>query len=202
MHRGMVAAAALMLSPWALAGAQDRAASADTAVFAGGCYWGVEAVFEHVRGVRSVISGFALPDPTALGTAPRHTGFAEAVEIVYDPSQVTYEQLLNVLFQVAHDPTQLDRQGPDVGPQYRSAVFVNDPGRRQAVQTYLARLRGSGTYTQPVVTEVLWLQRFRAAGADQQDYWEKNPRSAYIITHDLPKIEELRRRFPALFRRR
>ncbi len=190
------------------AGAQERSGSPvpatrlDTAVFAAGCYWGVEAVFEHVRGVRSVVAGFAVPDPAAPGAGRlRHAGYAEAVEIVYDSSQVTYEQLLQVLFQIAHDPTQLDRQGPDVGPQYRSVIFVGGPDEQRTAEAYLSRLRGSQAFAQPVVTEVAWLQRFRPAGEDQQDFVEKNPRSPYVVAHDLPKLEALRRRFPALYRR-
>jgi len=174
-----------------------------TAVFSGGCYWGVESVFEHVRGVKSAVSGFAFADTTAPspdGPALRGS-YAEAVRVVYDPSQVSYEQLLDIFFLVAHDPTQQDRQGPDVGPQYRSVLFFEGDEQRVAARTYLARLRAGGTYTAPIVTELATLRAFRPVEESQQDYAARHPTELYILVNDAPKLEALRRRFPALYRR-
>lgn len=175
----------------------------DTAVFAGGCYWGVESVFEHVRGVRAATSGFAFADTASRspqGEPPR-AGYAEAVRVAYDPSQVSYQQLLEVFFLIAHDPTQRDRQGPDVGPQYRSVVFVAGDEQRTAVGTYLAQLRSAASYARPIVTEVAPLRAFRPVEESQQDYAARHPTASYILVNDAPKLEALRRRFPALYRR-
>ena len=169
---------------------------------AGGCYWGVEAVFEHVRGVRSVVSGFARPagDTTVAGRKLRHTTFVETVRIDYDPEKVSYATLLEVFFMIAHDPTQVDRQGPDVGPQYRSMVFVNDARQTQAVDSIIGGLRTSRTYPSPIVTEIAVLDRFREAGEDQQDYVVKNPQAPYVRNHDIPMLVKLQRTYPALYR--
>ncbi|HEY6109209.1 MAG TPA: peptide-methionine (S)-S-oxide reductase MsrA [Gemmatimonadales bacterium] len=175
-------------------GAPAPAAASKTAVLAGGCFWGVEAVFEHVRGVKSVTSGYATPDGNG------RKGFAEAVRIVYDPAQVRYEQLLAVFFLVAHDLTQVDRQGPDVGPRYRSIVFVADDGERRIVGGYLDSLRTHGTFTTPIATEIVPLRSFRIAEDFHQDYAEHHPQAAYVVVNDLPKLAALRRRFPALYR--
>jgi peptide-methionine (S)-S-oxide reductase len=163
-----------------------------TVVFAGGCFWGVEAVFEHLRGVQSATSGYATPvdDPK---------GFAEAVRVEYDPARITYEQLLQVFFLVAHDPTQVDRQGPDVGPRYRSIVFVRDTAERRIVQVELDSLRARGTYSAPIVTAVAALRSFSIAEDFHQDFVVRHPQDAYVVVNDLPKIAELRRRFPALY---
>lgn len=163
-------------------------------VFAGGCFWGVESVFEHVRGVKSVTSGYATPEGTS------HRGFAEAVRIVYDPAQIRYAQLLEVFFLVAHDPTQVDRQGPDVGPRYRSIVFVADADERRIVDGYLDSLRTHGTFASPIATEVAALRAFRIAEDFHQDYAEHHPQEAYVVINDLPKLAALRRRFPGLYR--
>ena len=175
-----------------------------TAVFAGGCYWGMESVFEHVRGVDSVVAGFATPGAAADSggrLSAGHLGFAEAVKIVYDPSKVSYQQLLGVLFTVAHDPTQLDRQGPDVGTRYRSAVFVQDEAQHEAARQYLAQLKQSGAYRRPIVTDIVTLKTFRAAPPDQQDFAEKHPDLPYIRINDVPKIKTLHDRFPDLYRK-
>jgi peptide-methionine (S)-S-oxide reductase len=168
---------------------------------AGGCYWGVEAVFEHVRGVRSVISGFAVPVNDTSGTGPRlrHTTYVETVQIDYDPEKISYPQLLEIFFLVAHDPTQLDRQGPDVGPQYRSLVFVNNPEQRKVVEDYLTDLRTKRTFHQPIVTEIAQLQRFSPAPEDQQDYVVHNSDTPYVRTHDLPKLVDLQHRYPSIY---
>ena len=172
-------------------------------VLAGGCYWGVEAVFEHVAGVTSAVSGFATPerDPALEGRPhPRHRSHAEAVRIEYDPAVISYERILEIFFTIAHDPTELDRQGPDIGPQYRSAIFVTDSAEAMRAAAYVDSLAGNGTYKRPVTTEVLRLSGFREAGDDQQDYVARNPRSRYVIINDLPKLEKLRRYYPAEFR--
>lgn len=176
-----------------------RAASEKTAVFAGGCYWGVESVFEHVRGVRDVVSGFAVPSAAAGSTAPAsgHSGYAEAVRVIYDPARVTYAQLLDVFFLVAHDPTEVDRQGPDIGPQYRSVIFVDGEDQRRAARAYLEGLAARGVFPRPIATEVAWVRSFRPA--EDQDYVVHNPDSPYVVAYDLPKLAELRRRFPALY---
>ena len=169
---------------------------------AGGCYWGVEAVFEHVRGVRSVVSGFAFPVNDTTGAAPRlrSTGYAETVRIDYDPEKVSYAQLLEIFFLVAHDPTQLDRQGPDVGPQYRSLVFVSNADQRKVVEDYLAELRSKGAFPRPIVTEIAQLQRFREAPDGQQDYVVKNPNAAYVKNHDIPMLVNLQHRYASLYK--
>ena len=169
---------------------------------AGGCYWGVEAVFEHVRGVRTVVSGFARPagDTTVAGRKLRHTTFVETVRIDYDPEKVSYESLLDIFFMVAHDPTQVDRQGPDIGPQYRSMAFVNNVEQSRVVDSLIGQLRARRSYSSPIVTEVATLDRFREAGEDQQDYVVKNPQAPYVRNHDIPMLVKLQRTYPALYR--
>lgn len=200
--QGIVLAAAVLVPP--PAGPKEAPHGREqTAVFAGGCYWGVESVFEHVRGVKSAVSGFAFADTTVRspdGSRPR-AAYAEAVRVVYDPAQVSYAQLLQVFFLVIHDPTQRDRQGPDVGPQYRSVVFPNSEAQRAAVRSYLAELRATGSYAAPIVTETASLREFRPVEESQQDYAARHPTESYILVNDAPKLEALRRRFPALYRR-
>jgi peptide-methionine (S)-S-oxide reductase len=179
------------------------AAATDTAVFAGGCFWGVEAVFEHLTGVSTAISGYAggtIRSPSYQQVSTGTTGHAEAVLVVYDPSRISYDQLLQVFFTVAHDPTQLNRQGPDVGTQYRSAVFYRNAAQREAAERYIAKIGGAKLYREPVVTEVSALEAFHPAEAYHQDYLVQHPTQPYIVINDAPKLEELRRRFPALYR--
>ncbi len=180
-------------------------ASSDTAVFAGGCFWGVEAVFEHLKGVSSASSGYA----GGSGSSPSYeevssgsTGHAEAVLVVYDPAQISYDQLLQIFFTVAHDPTQLNRQGPDVGTQYRSAVFYRSAAQRQATESYIAKIRDARLYRGAIVTEVAPLRAFHPAEAYHQDYLVRHPTQPYIVINDAPKLEHLRRAFPALYRER
>lgn len=173
-------------------------ASSDTAVFAGGCFWGVEAVFEHLDGVSDVVSGYAggsSPSPSYDAVSSGTTGHAEAVRVVYDPARISYEQLLQIFFTVAHDPTQLNRQGPDVGTQYRSAVFYRTAAQKQATERYIAKV-------QKVVTQVAPLAAFHVAEGYHQNYLVRHPDQPYIVINDLPKLEELRKRFPALYRQR
>jgi peptide-methionine (S)-S-oxide reductase len=175
----------------------------DTAVFAGGCFWGVEAVFEHLKGVKSAVSGFAgggLGSPSYQEVSTGSTGHAEAVQVVYDPSQISYEQLLHVFFSVAHDPTQLNRQGPDVGTQYRSAIFYATEEQHQAAEAYVAQLRAAKAFPRPIVTEISPLRAFYPAESYHQHYLMRHPHSPYIVINDAPKLEHLQKEFPALYR--
>lgn len=181
------------------------AAASDTAVFAGGCFWGVEAVFEHLKGVASATSGYtggaassSSYDQVSSGT----TGHAEVVQVVYDPAQISYDQLLQVFFTVAHDPTLLNRQGPDVGTQYRSAVFYRTAAQRQATERYIAKIRDARLYRGAIVTEVAPLRAFHVAEAYHQNYLVRHPNQPYIVINDAPKLEHLQREFPALYRER
>ena len=180
------------------------AASVDTAFFAGGCFWGVEAVFEHLKGVSSATSGYAGgsdPSPTYEAVSSGRTGHAEAVLVVYDPGQISYDQLLQIFFTVAHDPTQLNRQGPDVGTQYRSAVFYRNDAEREATERYIAKLKEAKAYRAPIVTQVAPLSGFHEAEAYHQDYLVRHPNQPYIVINDAPKLEHLRKAFPALYRK-
>ena len=173
-----------------------------TAVFAGGCFWGVEAVFKHVKGVTKSTSGYAggsqmTAKYMVVGTGT--TGHAESVEVKYDPSQVTYGQLLRVFFSVAHDPTQLNRQGPDWGTQYRSAIFFVTPEQERVAKAYIAQLDAAKVYAKPIVTEVTPLKGFYAAEEYHQDYLARNPDQPYIVINDLPKLAALKDQFPQLY---
>jgi peptide-methionine (S)-S-oxide reductase len=199
MRGTLVLMTAMALTP------QSGAQALQTAVFAGGCFWGVEGVFEHVRGVQSAVSGYAggtTRNPTYREVTTGRTGHAEAVRVEFDPSVVTYGQLLQVFFTVAHDPTQLNRQGPDVGTQYRSAIFVGSEAQRRAANAFIASLDGAGVLDGPIVTEVQPLERFYEAEAYHQDYMEHNPLQPYIVIHDAPKVRRLRREYPELYRER
>ncbi len=179
------------------------AASTDTAVFAGGCFWGIEAVFEHLNGVSTAVSGYAggkVRSPSYELVSSGTTGHAESVMVVYDPSRISYDQLLQVFFTVAHDPTQLNRQGPDVGTQYRSAVFYRNDAQRHAAQLYIGKLTAAKVYPDSIVTEVAPLDVFNPAEDYHQDYLAHHPYQPYIVINDAPKLTELKRRFPALYR--
>ncbi|WP_375428976.1 peptide-methionine (S)-S-oxide reductase MsrA [uncultured Sphingomonas sp.] len=179
-----------------------RAGNDQVAVFAGGCFWGLEAVFEHVRGVRSVQSGYAGGTATTATydqVSTERTGHAEAVRIVYDPAQVSYATLLRVFFSVAHDPTQLNRQTPDVGPSYRSAVFPQTPQQRLVARRYMAQLGAAKAYPRAIVTKIEG-GAFYPAEAYHQDFWRKNPTHPYIVRWDKPKVAAFRVGFPALAR--
>ncbi len=184
------------------AATRTHAATLDTAVFAGGCFWGVEGVFEHVRGVRAATAGYAggtIATPSYEQVSTGETGHAESVRVVYDPSRVSYEQLLQVFFTVAHDPTELNRQGPDVGTQYRSAVFYRTPAQKAAIDAYLGRLRASHAFAKPIVTQVAPLAQFHEAEAYHQGYMAKHPDAPYIVYNDAPKVTELKKRFAPLY---
>ena len=175
----------------------------DTAVFAGGCFWGVEAVFEHVKGVKSAVSGYAGGEVTAPSyeqVSSGDTGHAETVQVVYDPSQVSYGKLLQVFFSVAHDPTQLNRQGPDHGTQYRSAIFYNTPQQQRVAEAYIKQLTAAKTFSRPIVTQVAKLSAFYPAEAYHQDYLAHHPNQLYIVINDQPKVAALKKQFPAEYR--
>lgn len=185
-----------------LPAAAPARATLDTAVFAGGCFWGVEAVFEHVKGVRGVVSGYAggkEANPTYEQVSSGDTGHAESVQVVYDPSVVTYATLMRVFFSVAHDATELDRQGPDVGPQYRSAIFYRNEFQKREAEAYIAQLTAAKYYSGPIVTEVAPLTRFYPAEEYHQNFMARNPNNMYIVIHDRPKIERLRKTLPDLY---
>ena len=173
------------------------------AVFAGGCFWGVEAVFEHVKGVKDAVSGYA--GGSALTArypivAGGRTGHAESVRVVYDPAQVSYGQLLKVYFSVAHDPTQLNRQSPDVGPQYRSGIFTTSAGQWKIAKAYIAQLTAARAFAKPIVTRVEPLVKFYPAEAYHQDYLRLHPDEPYIVYNDAPKLVHLKQLFPTLYR--
>lgn len=174
-----------------------------TAVFAGGCFWGVEAVFEHVKGVIKVSSGYSggSADTAQYGTVGTgQTGHAESVKIVYDPSQISYGQLLKVFFSVAHDPTELNRQGPDTGTQYRSAIFYGNEEQKRIAEAYIDQLNKAQVFGAAIVTEVSALKSFYEAEGYHQDYLANHPNEPYIVINDLPKIENLRKHFPGLYK--
>lgn len=173
-----------------------------TAVLAGGCFWGVEGVFEHVKGVTQVVAGYAggsTVKPSYEQVSSGTTGHAESVRISYDPSRISYGQLLKVFFSVAHDPTELNRQGPDTGTQYRSAIFFANDEQKRVAEAYIAQLQAARTFPRPIVTQVAPLKAFYAAEAYHQHYLDLNPNQPYIVINDLPKIANLKRQFPALY---
>jgi peptide-methionine (S)-S-oxide reductase len=183
--------------------ATPPAAQLDTVVFAGGCFWGVQAVFQHVKGVVSATSGYAggmVDSPSYEEVSTGTTGHAESVRVVFDTSQVSLGQLLKVFFSVAHDPTELNRQGPDVGPQYRSAVFYTTEAQHNIVQAYIRQLETAHVFKSPIVTQVAPLRGFHEAEAYHQNYYNLHPNQPYIVINDRPKVEALRRDFAGLWR--
>jgi len=173
-----------------------------TAIFAGGCFWGVEAVFERVKGVRAVTAGYAggtAQTATYDQVSTERTGHAEAVKIVFDPARVSYATLLRVYFSIAHDPTQLNRQGPDSGPSYRSAIFPQSPAQRAVAAAYIAQLGQARVFPRPIVTK-LESGTFFPAEAYHQDFYDRNPSHPYIVQWDKPKVAAFKAGFPALAR--
>jgi peptide-methionine (S)-S-oxide reductase len=174
-----------------------------TAVFAGGCFWGVEGVFSHVQGVTSVLTGYhggSAKTATYERVGGGDTGHAEAVQVTYDPAVVRYDQLLRIFFSVVADPTLKDRQGPDVGPQYRAALVPVSEEQRLAASAYLAQLRASGIWQKPVVTGIETYRKFYPAEAYHQDFMLKNPKHPYILAWDVAKVSALKRRFPGFYK--
>jgi len=173
------------------------------AVFSGGCFWGVDAVFKHVKGVVKVTSGYAGGSATTAHyeiVSTGLTGHAESVEVVYDPSQVSYDDLLKVFFTVAHNPTELNRQGPDVGKQYRSIIFYSDPAQQKAAEAYVVKLTEAHAYPEPIVTQVVPLTHFYPAEGYHQNYCELHPQNPYIVWNDLPKLKQLEEKYPDLYK--
>ena len=175
-----------------------------TAVLAGGCFWGVEAVFDHIKGVQDVISGFAGGEKSTAHyetVSTGTTGHAESVKITYDPSQITYGQLLKVYFSVAHDPTELNRQGPDTGTQYRSAIFYMNDDQKRVAEAYIRQLNEARVFSHPIVTQVVPFHGFFAAESYHQHYLANNPNNPYIVYNDLPKLEQLKKQYPQMCKR-
>jgi peptide-methionine (S)-S-oxide reductase len=187
---------AKMDAPLATAPATERA------VLAGGCFWGIQGVFQRVKGVLETAAGYSggtEETATYAMVITETTGHAESVEVVFDPSQITYGQLLRIFFSVAHDPTQLNRQGPDVGPSYRSVIFYTSEEQKRIAESYIAQLSTEKVFPKRIVTEVVPLEAFYRGEEYHQDYALKNPANPYIQVCDIPKIEELKRQFPGLF---
>jgi peptide-methionine (S)-S-oxide reductase len=175
----------------------------ETAVFAGGCFWGVQAVFQHVKGVVSATSGYSGGPSSAAEyevVSTGTTGHAESVKVVFDPSKVSYGQLLRVFFSVAHDPTELNRQGPDTGTQYRSVIFYTNDQQKQIAQAYIAQLDQAKVFPRAIVTQVVPLKGFYPAEAYHQNYATLHPDNPYIMYNDLPKVAHLQQQFPNLYR--
>ncbi len=182
--------------------AKAKTAGQQTAVVAGGCFWGIQAVFQHVKGVINATSGYA----GGLGNSAEYetvstgeTGHAESVKITYDPSQITFGELLRVFFSVAHDPTQLNRQGPDVGTQYRSVIFYNSDEQKHIAEAYIAQIDKAKVFPRPIVTQVVALKGFYPAEAYHQNYAANHPHDPYIMFNDAPKVTHLRQQFPELY---
>jgi peptide-methionine (S)-S-oxide reductase len=183
-------------------GRAEAAPGEETVVFAGGCFWGVQAVFQRIRGVTKAVSGYA---GGSAGTARYElvsrgtTGHAESVEVTWDPARVSYAQLLQVFFTVAHDPTELNRQGPDVGTQYRSAIFFTTPAQKTGAQAYIDQLAAAKKFPRAIVTQVVPLAGFHRAEDYHQDYFNRHPDEPYIVYNDWPKVDSLRKAFPSLY---
>jgi peptide-methionine (S)-S-oxide reductase len=191
--------------PAPLIDAPKVAGPPQTAVLAGGCFWGVQGVFEHLTGVRRVLAGYSGGARTTahyelVGTGG--TGHAESVEIVYDPQLVSYGEILQVFFSVAHDPTQLNRQGPDEGTQYRSAIFYATPEQKAVAEAYIQQLDAAKLFRHAIVTKVVALDGFYAAEAYHQHFLDRNPTYPYIVYNDLPKLAQLKKDFPEMLKRK
>ena len=178
--------------------------SKQTAVLAGGCFWGVEAVFDHIKGVDDAVSGFAGGEKSTAHyevVSSGRTGHAESVKITYDPSKITYGQLLKVYFSVAHDPTELNRQGPDSGTQYRSAIFYANDEQKKIADAYIQQLNAAGIFRRPIVTQVVPLKGFYMAEDYHQKYLQNHPDQPYIVYNDMPKLVALKKQYPQMCKR-
>ncbi len=184
------------------AGPDVPAAGEQVAVFAGGCFWGVDAVFKHVRGVSRVVSGYAGGGAATAQyqiVSTGATGHAESVQVTYDPAQISYSRLLQIFFSVAHDPTELNRQGPDEGTQYRSAIFYAKEAQKQVALSYVDQLSQAKVFSRPIVTQVVPLHDFYPAEEYHQNFLARHPHHPYILLYDLPKLRQLQKQFPALY---
>jgi peptide-methionine (S)-S-oxide reductase len=214
LHMTLAASVALGLPAWSQAADQPNTVNAgvagipagsgalQTAVLAGGCFWGTQGVFEHVKGVRKVLAGYSggersTADYESVSTG--RTGHAESIQITFDPAVVSYADLLRVFFSVAHDPTELNRQGPDTGTQYRSEIFYADESQQKTALAYIAQLQQAHVFGQPIVTRVDPLKGFYPAEGYHQDFLVRNPRYPYIVYNDLPKIANLKRELPEFY---
>ncbi len=196
------AGTASAVPPPAVDAPRTASAGQQTAVIAGGCFWGIQAVFQHVKGVVSATSGYSggsskTAEYEVVSTG--ETGHAESVQIVYDPSQITYGQLLRVFFSVAHDPTQMNRQGPDTGSQYRSVIFYSNDEQKKIAEAYIAQLDSAKVFPRAIVTQVVPMKAFYPAEAHHQNYAAAHPNDPYIAFNDAPKVEHLRQEFPDLY---
>jgi peptide-methionine (S)-S-oxide reductase len=199
---GPAAATAIPL-PDPVVDQQSASDESQTAVIAGGCFWGIQAVFQHTKGVQLAVSGYSgglKTNPTYEEITTGRTGHAESVQIKFNPREISYGQILKIFFSVAHDPTQLNRQGPDVGTQYRSAIFYTDGEQKKVAEAYIAQLDKAGAFKSPIVTKVGQLAVFYTAEDYHQDYAIKHPTQPYIAIHDLPKVENLKQLFPSFYR--
>jgi peptide-methionine (S)-S-oxide reductase len=181
----------------------DRSGALKTAVLAGGCFWGVQAVFQHTDGVVEAVSGYAggsVARPTYRQVARGNTGHAETVAVRYDPARISYGKLLQIFFSIAHDPTQLNRQGGDIGTQYRSAIYTTTDEQKRVAEAYIEQLGAAGVYDRAIVTEIAPLKTFYPAEDYHQDYATLHPNRPYIVIHDRPKIENMRTMFPDYWR--
>jgi len=172
-----------------------------TAVLAGGCFWCVEAVFRQIEGVEKVVSGYSGGDAASARydiVSTGKTGHAESVQVTYDPRKISYGQILKVFFDVAHDPTQLNRQGPDVGPQYRSAIFYSDPEQKRIAEAYVKQLDQAKVFRAPIVTQVVELKTFYPAEEHHQNFCNRNPRNPYVVNVAMPKVEKVKKKLPEL----
>jgi peptide-methionine (S)-S-oxide reductase len=200
---GCSAAATAPIPPAASDTALAQSKGKQTAVFAGGCFWGTQSVFERVKGVVSTTAGYSggtAFTATYDQVSQENTGHAESVKVVFDPSQITYGELLRIFFSVAHDPTQLNRQGPDVGPSYRSVIFYTSDEQQKISKAYIAQLDAAKVFPKPIVTQVVPLKAFYDAESYHQDYALHNPNNPYIMVCDRPKIAALKEQFPELFK--
>ncbi len=180
----------------------SKSKSAETVVLAGGCFWGIQAVFEHVKGVSSATAGYSGGSASTAQyetVSTGQTGHAESVRVVYDPSQISFGQILKVFFSVAHDPTELNRQGPDDGTQYRSVIFYASEDQRRVAQAYVDQLNGAKVFARPIVTQIVTLKAFYPAEGYHQDYAEHHPNEPYIAINDLPKLDHLKQTLPELY---
>jgi peptide-methionine (S)-S-oxide reductase len=176
----------------------------ESAVLAGGCFWGVQGVFKHLKGVTSATAGYSgghTKSPSYEMVSSGLTGHAESVSIVFDPSKITYGQILMIYFAVAHDPTQLNRQGPDTGSQYRSAIFYSNDQQKRIAEAYVAQLDAASVYSQKFVTQIVPFEAFYRAEEYHQDYLANHPNDPYIVYNDLPKLERMKQQFPELYRK-
>ena len=203
IRSSVAAEAAVRIPPLAGETVSEATAAQEAVVFAGGCFWGVQGVFQHTKGVLQAVSGYAGGSKATASyqlIGSGLTGHAEAVQVTFDPKQISYAQLLQIYFSVVHDPTQLNRQGPDRGTQYRSAVFTTDATQKQATERYIAQLDAARVYPAKIVTQVTPLTAFYPAEAYHQDYATLHPESGYIATFDLPKIAKLKSMYAAWYR--